>query len=201
MTVPTERPSADRPSANRVVQPSGWESAVHDRVLDGDDGALSEVYDQYASFVYGLALRVIGDPSAARGRQPGRVRRLLGTAHRVRSLAGQLADLAGHARPPARRRPRATRGVRRSRAERDGGLAVSVPDVEEMATALLTAERVRVALGELPVDQQRAIQLAYFGGKTYRQVAVELGDSRRNCEVEAAPRAAANRRRAGSRRR
>jgi RNA polymerase sigma-70 factor (ECF subfamily) len=44
-----------------------------------------------------------------------------------------------------------------------------------MATALVTAERVRNALDVLPEEQRRAIQLAYFGGKTYRQVAEVLG--------------------------
>jgi len=44
-----------------------------------------------------------------------------------------------------------------------------------MALALVTAERVRSALDTLPDEQRRAIQLAYFGGKTYRQVADVLG--------------------------
>src|SRR5215203_2450237 len=57
--------SADRRAAARTVPPSGWESEVRARVVAGDDLALREVYDQYASFVYGLAARVIGDPRAA----------------------------------------------------------------------------------------------------------------------------------------
>ena len=47
------------------MPPSGWEADVRDRVVAGDDTALREVYDQYASFVYGLAVRVIGDHRAA----------------------------------------------------------------------------------------------------------------------------------------
>jgi RNA polymerase sigma-70 factor (ECF subfamily) len=169
MTAPTERPSADR-----VVPPSGWERSVRDRVIAGDECALREVYDQFSSFVYGLAARVIGDPVAAEDvsqdvfvafwerpaafePERGNLRTWLGTlAHR------RAVDYVR--REESRRR----------RSERDAARAVHVPDVEEMATALLTAERVRAALTLLPVEQQHAIQLAYFGSKTYRQVAVEL---------------------------
>jgi len=50
-----------------------------------------------------------------------------------------------------------------------------VPDVEELASAILTAEQVRSAVEALPPEQREAIELAYFGGRTYREVAVELG--------------------------
>src|SRR5882672_8675742 len=48
-----------------VAPTSDWEAAVRTRLLAGEDAALGEVYDQYSSFVYGLAQRVIGDPRAA----------------------------------------------------------------------------------------------------------------------------------------
>ena len=40
--------------------------------------------------------------------------------------------------------------------------------------ALLTAERVRAAVATLPEEQRQAIALAYFGGRTYREVAEVL---------------------------
>ncbi|HEY7107422.1 MAG TPA: sigma-70 family RNA polymerase sigma factor [Acidimicrobiia bacterium] len=162
-------------AVTRVVAPSEWEHAVRARLVGGDDGALGEVYDQYASFVYGLALRVIGDARAAEDvcqdvfvglwERPGAYDPARG------SLRTWLGTLAHRRAVDYVRREEA----RRRRAERDAARAVSMPDVEEMATAMVTAERVRAAVDVLPADQRRAIQLAYFGGKTYREVAEVLG--------------------------
>jgi RNA polymerase sigma factor (sigma-70 family) len=164
-----------RGSADRDVRPSKWERTTRDRLIAGEEAALTEIYDQFASFVYGLALRVIGDARAAEDvvqdvfvgvwERPdafdpdrGSLRTWLGTlAHR------RAVD---HVRREEARRRRAIKEASRSD---------TTPDVEEMAMALVTAERVRSALATLPDDQRRAIQLAYFGGKTYRQVAQVLG--------------------------
>ena len=161
--------------AGRDVRPSRWERTTRDRLVAGEEGALAEIYDQYASFVYGLALRVIGDARAAEDvaqdvfvsvwerpeafdPERGSLRTWLGTlAHR------RAVD---HVR---------REDARRRRAIKDAARPATTPDVEEMAVALVTAERVRAALDTLPDAQRRAIQLAYFGGKTYRQVAEVLG--------------------------
>jgi DNA-directed RNA polymerase specialized sigma24 family protein len=59
---------------------------------------------------------------------------------------------------------------------RAGGATITVaPDVHEMAAAVVTAERMRAALDVLPEEQRTAIQLASFGGRTYRDVARVLG--------------------------
>jgi RNA polymerase sigma factor (sigma-70 family) len=167
--------SADRRAAARTVPPSGWETDVRDRVVAGDDAALREVYDQYASFVYGLAARVIGDPRAAEDvsqdvfvcfwERPGAFDPARG------SLRTWLGTLTHRRAVDHVRREEA----RRRRTEREAARAVPAPDVEEMATALLTAERVRAAVDVLPEEHRRAVQLAFFGGKTYRQVAETLG--------------------------
>jgi RNA polymerase sigma factor (sigma-70 family) len=151
-----------------------WEQCTRQRLMRGDEAALGECYDQYASFVYGLILRVVRDPKAAEDitqdvflclwERPelfdpdkGAMRTWLGTlAHR-----------------------RAVDHVRREEARRRRDEVVlsqitRTPDVEEMALALVTAERVREALTELPREQRVAVELAYFEGKTYREVAVAM---------------------------
>jgi RNA polymerase sigma factor (sigma-70 family) len=151
-----------------------WEVAVRDRLVARDPAALSEVYDQLGSYVFGLAARVIGDRHAAEdvtqevflsiwerpeafepGR--GRLRTFLGTlAHR------RAVDVVR--REEARRR----------RSARDAATMVPVPDVGELAMAIVTAEQVRAEVNRLPREQREAIELAYFGGHTYREVAVIL---------------------------
>jgi len=49
-----------------------------------------------------------------------------------------------------------------------------VPDVAEAVLRSDTSGRVRTALEVLPEDQRRALELAYFHGYTYRQVAEVL---------------------------
>jgi RNA polymerase sigma-70 factor (ECF subfamily) len=175
MDVVGEMTAVWRPVGDGGERAGDWELAVRKRLVSGDEAALTEVYDQFASFVYGLALRVIGDPRAAEDvsqdvfvaiwerpdafdPERGSLRTWLGTlAHR------RAVDYVR--REEARRR----------RSERDAARRSTVPDVEEIAVALVTAERVRESLDLLPDEQRRAIQLAYFGGKTYRQVAEVLG--------------------------
>jgi RNA polymerase sigma factor (sigma-70 family) len=161
--------------AGRDVRPSQWERTTRDRLIAGEEGALNEIYDQFSSFVYGLALRVIGDARAAEDvsqdvfvtvwERPGAFDPDRG------SLRTWLGTLAHRRAVDHVRREEA----RRRRAIKDAARPVSTPDVEEMALALVTAERVRSALETLPDEQRRAIHLAYFGGKTYRQVAEVLG--------------------------
>jgi RNA polymerase sigma-70 factor, ECF subfamily len=157
------------------VTSSDWETLVRGRLVAGEEAALGEVYDQYSSFVFGLARRVIGDARAAEDvsqdvflhvwehpdafvPERGSLRTWLGMLTHRRSVDYVRREEA-----------------RRRRAEREANRRPThMPDVEEMATALVNAERVRNALDVLPEEQRRCIQLAYFGGKTYRQVAEVL---------------------------
>ena len=152
-----------------------WEHRIRDRLLAGDEVALGECYDQFASFVYGLALRVVRDVKAAEDltqdvflclwERPGLFDPDKGA---LRTWLGTLAHrrAVDHVRREE---------ARRRRDETSTARITPTPDVEEMALALVTAERVREALDDLPPEQRRAIELAYFDGKTYREVAVIMG--------------------------
>ena len=78
---------------------------------------------------------------------------------------GRSVDLV---RAESARRARETRDAQRT--------AESGYDLEREVWDLTLAEHVRDALGDLSPGERDAIELAYFGGHTYREVAALLGE-------------------------
>jgi RNA polymerase sigma-70 factor, ECF subfamily len=139
--------------------------------------ALAEAYRRYAGAVFALARRVLGDPrlseevvqevflglwNAPEGFDPerGSLRSfLLAKAH------GKSVDIVR------------AEVSRRGREEREARLrAESGYDLEREVWGLAMSDRVRMSMEELPEQERRAIELAYFGGQTYREVAATLGE-------------------------
>jgi RNA polymerase sigma-70 factor, ECF subfamily len=157
----------------RIHQGKWAERVLAERLAGGDRSALVDLYDRYSGFVYGLALRTLTNRQAAEDVtqdvfvalwenpsqfEPGRgtLRGYLGTMTHRRAV-----DLIR--REEARRR-------RESRAPADPG----GPDLAETVVRSDASGRVRDALASLPEAQRRALELAYFHGHTYRQVATVL---------------------------
>jgi RNA polymerase sigma-70 factor (ECF subfamily) len=151
------------------------ERVLVERLSGGDETALAELYDRYAPFVYGLALRTLLDRPAAEDvtqevfvflwEHPERIDPGRGT------LRGFLATLTHRRAVDAVRREEARRR-RETRVARGEG---DMPDVDAAVIRSETTGRVRTALEVLPEAQRRALELAYLDGYTYRQVAQVLG--------------------------
>jgi RNA polymerase sigma factor (sigma-70 family) len=147
------------------------------RLLAGDDSALAEIYDRCASLVFGIARRVVADPVAAEDVCQEVFTQLWCHAGAVdldrSTLRGWLSVLA-HRRAVdwVRRSERSRR--REERAEPTASDVV-MPDLAELAADQDRARRARAAVAALPDDQRRAVELAFWGGRSYRQVADDLG--------------------------
>jgi RNA polymerase sigma-70 factor (ECF subfamily) len=171
-------PTANHPEKSgrnmATAEGSAWEHDVKVRLIARDADALTELYDQFGSYVFGLAARVIKDRRAAEDvtqdvflslwerpdafdPERGRLRTFVGTLAHRRSIDFVRREEA-----------------RRRRTAREAATVLPIPDVDELAMAIVTAEQVRAEVERLPADQREAIELAYFGGRTYRQVAEEL---------------------------
>jgi RNA polymerase sigma-70 factor (ECF subfamily) len=140
------------------------------------EDAMAEIFRRHAGAVFALARRVLGDPSRAEEIVQEVFVRLWNQPERFDPERGSLrsfllAQTHGRAVDVLR-----SDGARKQREERDARAAAeSGYDLEHEVWDLAVAERVRDAVSGLPEDERRAIELAYFGGRTYKEVATELG--------------------------
>lgn len=172
------RITAERRTVNHVGIPSDRDALLVARIQAGDDSALAVIYDEHAGLVYGLARRVIRDEELARDITQEVFAYLWETPARVDlsrgSLRSYLAVLAHR---------RAVDEVRRHEARSRAETASGVPEEEEgpenrvadESARSWRGERLAQLLGLLPAEQRAAVQLAYYEGLTYVQVAEKLG--------------------------
>jgi RNA polymerase sigma-70 factor (ECF subfamily) len=150
--------------------------AAFERVRLGDESAFAEFYDEVGGVVYGTVLRVIRNPAQAEEVTQEVFVELWRTAARFDPTRGSVRTWAA---TMAHRR--AVDRVRSEQSARDREAADATRDVvpehdqvaEEVA-AHLDRERVAHALQGLTEPQREAVTMAYYGGLTYREVAIRL---------------------------
>ena len=139
--------------------------------------ALAEVYRRHAGAVFGLAKRLLADQAKAEEvvqevflrlwRQPERFDPVRGS---LRSYL--LAQTHGRAVDMIR-----SETSRRRREETEARMTAEAGyDIDHEVWDLGLADQVRSSLECLYPSERKAVELAYFGGRTYREVAVELGE-------------------------
>ena len=177
----TERTASTRcPAAeNRASVPwvEATDALLTARLAAGDDRALAEAYDQLGSAVYGAALRVLGQWTAAQDVAQDVFVELWSHPDRYDPAAGSLRT---YLTVLARRRAidvvrselrRIARQERNHRLTPQQGIASPSDEVE----AAEAAGVVRAAVRLLPGSQREVVELAYFGGLSYREVALAIG--------------------------
>jgi RNA polymerase sigma-70 factor (ECF subfamily) len=142
-------------------------------IRSGDESAMAVLYDRYSSLVYSVALRVLGDTGVAEDvlqevfmqlwRNPGLFDSSRG------NLAPWLAVIT---------RNRSIDSLRKRRPETDiDEVVVSVePDMAGAAERGRAMEKVRGALGLMPLPQRSALEMAYFEGLTHTEIAAKTGE-------------------------
>jgi RNA polymerase sigma-70 factor, ECF subfamily len=177
----TERTASTRcPAAgNRASVPwvEATDALLTARLAAGDDRALAEAYDQLGPAVYGAALRVLGQWTAAQDVAQDVFVELWSHPDRYDPAAGSLRN---YLTVLARRRAidvvrselrRIARQERNHRLTPHQGIASPSDEVE----AAEAAGVVRAAVRLLPGSQREVVELAYFGGLSYREVALAIG--------------------------
>jgi RNA polymerase sigma-70 factor (ECF subfamily) len=134
--------------------------------------AFAEAYRRHAGAVFGLAQRLLWERALAEEMVQEIFLRLWEHPERFDQARGSLRSfllMDAHARCVDRIRSDSRRKEREERSAR--AELVADYDLDLEAHDLEIAEQVRDALSTLSDVERRAIELAYFGGHTYREVA------------------------------
>ena len=155
----------DRPGDARLAE----------RLMAREEKALREVMASYGGPVYGMARRVVAEPGFAEEVAQDTFIALWRRPGAYDPDRGSLQSfLLGVARNKAIDLVRREESLRRTKdalvneAEATSEPVARIEGIEER-------DAVKSALQQLSPVQREAIVLAYFGGRTYRQVAEELG--------------------------
>ena len=139
--------------------------------------ALAEAYRRHSGAVYALARRVLNDNAGAEEVVQEVFIRLWNAPDKFDPERGTLRSYLlaqAHGRAVDLLRSETSRKRREEREARQ--TAEAGYDLEHEVWDLAVADRVKSALVSLPAEERRAIELAYFGGHTYREVAQLLGN-------------------------
>jgi RNA polymerase sigma-70 factor (ECF subfamily) len=151
-------------------------SSLLARASRGDDVAFAELYDAVAARLYGLVVRVVRDPA-----QAGEVSReafleIWRTASLFEEARGSAIDwMTTIAHRRAVDRVRSARAKHEDQGHHVADVGVALDAAAAVAGASVEARRARTALGSLGIVERRALELAYFDGHTYSEVATLLG--------------------------
>ena len=146
------------------------------RIADGDTDAFGVLYDRYARPAFSLALRIVGDGRSAED-----------VVQEAFVNVWRMARSFDQRRGPARSwllgtvHHRAVDFYRRARGRQVADVPLSEhlasegDDLWRRVTLAVDGEALHAALGQLPVDQREAIEMAYFQGYTHREIADARG--------------------------
>ena len=152
---------------------SGGDEPLIVRVRERDQQAMGEIFDRYATMVYSVAMRVLKDPAQAEDvmqeiflqvwNHPDRFSQGRG------SLGAWLAVVARNRAIDLLRKRRPTEDCEEVVLASGTNLA---SEVERNAIM----DKVRGILKDLPQEQQRSLELAFFEGLTHSEIAARTGD-------------------------
>jgi RNA polymerase sigma-70 factor (ECF subfamily) len=151
------------------------DEALLERVARGDEDALGRLYDRFGRVAYGLALRVLRDDRLAEDAVQEAFLAIWRNAasfrpERAKAQTWVLTFVHRRAVDLVRREERRRADPLEPEAEPAGGSA------DEAAELRARRETVQRALAQLPEEQRRPIELAYYGGFSQSELAERLGE-------------------------
>lgn len=141
-----------------------------------DVDALALVYDRYGTLAYSVAVRILGDSRLAEDIVQEAFLKLWNNAATFDASRGSLRTwLLTSVRNRAIDQLRGRGAHERREIDLETVESLAAPegasDPWHEVSAALERDAVRDALARLPVEQRQAVELAFYGGYTYREIA------------------------------
>src|ERR1041384_9089 len=152
-------------------------AALISRVADGDQSALTDLYDSTSRLVFGLILRVVGDRATAEEVVLDVYTQVWRQASTYDSKRGApLAWIMTIARTRAIDRLRSSRHDTQNKEPLDsiGETRSAGASPEENTVLSERRNLVRSALNLLSAEQREVIELAYYSGLSHSEIALKL---------------------------
>ena len=148
-----------------------------ERLRSGDREALGLLYDRYAPVAMAVAVRVVSDRELAEDLVHDAFVAMWQKIERFDPSRGSLRSwLLTIVRNRAIDRLRGARpSIEVGEADEQSLLRTGPNPTWEETVRRSSASQLRDALAQLPEEQRQAVELAYFGGRTYREIAVLTG--------------------------
>ena len=157
---------------DNTADASVLEAKLLSSIAEGDERAMAALFQLHSQLVFSVALRVLRERSAAEDvmqdvflqiwRDPPSFSPARGR------LGGFLAVVTRNRSIDVLRRRRPTDSV-------DDMKLASPGKLEDSAEHHLMIERVRELMKSLPTEQGRALEMAFFGGCSHREIAAKTG--------------------------
>ena len=158
-------------SANSSMGQREDDSVLVMRTRRGEREAFALLYDRYSRLVYSVALRVVRNPSTAEDILHDVFLQLWQSPERFDSSRGNLpAWMAVITRNRAIDRIRQQRGS----VDPEEVVLYSSCDLGSEVERTTVIERIRELLRTMPEPQCRAVEMAFFEGKTHAEIASEM---------------------------
>jgi RNA polymerase sigma-70 factor (ECF subfamily) len=138
-----------------------------ERVRARDVAAFESLYDGYHRLVFGIGLRILGDPTMAEDLTQNVFLKVWTApeAFRGGSFVAWVSRVA---------RNRALDALRARSARPETEIPADLPlegSIDDDVLAKLDAQSVRDALAQLPPEQRGLIEMGFFGGVTHQELA------------------------------
>ena len=163
------------PATRQELERHATDESLIQRVVKGDQQALSILYDRYSGIVYSVVRRILGDAGAAEEILQDVFHQFWRTASAFDPARGTLPGwLLVTARNRAIDRLR-RRGPRPAESLADNLIPLAF-NLESSLTQEELISKIRALLEELPRPQREALELAYFEGLTHSEIARQTGE-------------------------